>query len=361
MLLNEILSKTLGFRLIREKHLEDMGFYAQRDEIEQLNAKAAQVLHTMTSHNGKSLTPALKKKADEYAVEVLGSRDHAPWLYAYSTMQGKFRDGWMPESFYHRAVVPRIAKDLGDISAMKSFSNILFRTNALPDLAYSIDGMCYDRDYRMISRAELTKLAQPHGSVFIKGDGGGAGNKIQRIGYEALADHAFSEDCVVQSAIQPHPFFDEFVSGAVATLRINTAKTQQGSIEMRGARLRFGRSESAWLTSDKSVKVSIMDDDGTLDEFGYTPDWRAWPAHPDTGVPFAGRKVPAFAKAVELCRSLHAKLPHFALIGWDAAINREGKPELIEWNTSYTNISFQEALNGPHFADMGWEKFAKQR
>jgi hypothetical protein len=360
-LLNTILSKTLGVRLIREQHLKDAGFYAHRDETKKINDKAAQRLHVLTTVNGKSLAPALKRKADEYAVEVLGNRDYAPWLYVYSAMRGKFLEGWMPENYYHLVVVPMIMKGLVDVTAMKSFSNLLLRSKALPDIAYNIDGICYDREYRVISRKEMAALASSHDRVFVKGDGGGAGSKIQKIPGGALHDHMFLNDCAVQSPIHPHPFFEEFIPDAAPTLRITTAKTPQGNVELRGARLRLGLSGTEWLTADNGVKIAIMDDEGTLDELGYMPDWRACPAHPDSGVRFAGRKVPFFAQVAELCRNLHAKLPHFAVIGWDALVNREGNVELIEWNGGHCAISFEEALNGPHFNDMGWERFAQKR
>lgn len=357
MLINDILSKIMGVRLVREKYLEDI---LKRNESSKLNDKAAKCLHVMTTVNGKSLSPALRKQSDEYAREVLGDLEYAPWLYVYCAMQGKFREGWMPENYFHLIVVPKIMKGLSDLTTLKTFSNLLLRTDALPDIAYSIDGVCYDRDYRIISRAEMAAIAKSHGDVYVKGDGGEAGNNIKRLSGEALQDHVFSDDGVVQSAIRPHPFFDEFVTGAVATLRITTVKTPSGKVALRGARLRFGRSDSSWLTSSRSVRVAILDREGTLDEFGYTPEWRAWSAHPDTGVPFAGRKVPSFARAADLCLELHANLPHFAVIGWDVAVNREGKPELIEWNGGHCAISFQEGLDGPHFSDMGWERFAKR-
>ena len=360
MRINDFLARSLGLRITRERHLQGLGFHSRRDRTRIINGEAADALHAMQSFNGRTLTPALKRKSDEYAVEILGSPEYAPWLYVFSALRGEFLEGWMPENYYHIEVVPRIIKGLADITTLKSFSNLLLRSDALPDIAYHIDGIFYDRDYRLISRADMMDLVRPHGDVFIKGDGGGRGNKIRRLSADALADHEFTEDCALQKPIRPHPFFEEFMTGALATLRITTVKTLKGTVEMRGAGLRFGRAGTEWLISEKSVRVAIVDDAGAFDPMGYTPDWRAWPAHPDTGVCFAERRIPAFAEAVNFCRTLHARLPHFAIIGWDVAINRDGAVELVEWNGGHGGITLSEAVNGPHFKDMGWERFARK-
>ncbi len=46
------------------------------------------------------------------------------------------------------------------------------------------------------------------------------------------------------------------------------------------------------------------------------------------------------------------------MIGWDLAINRDGGVDLIEWNGGYCGVKFCEAMSGPHYRDMGWERFA---
>ncbi len=84
-------------RLLRERHLQAAaGFYAAHQASRKINEEAAQAMRAMELFNGKTLTPALKRRSDEYALEVLGDLEYAPWLYVYSMMRGEFRDGWMP-------------------------------------------------------------------------------------------------------------------------------------------------------------------------------------------------------------------------------------------------------------------------
>lgn len=358
MIVNDLLSRALGLRIVREGSMRQWGLYARRDASAAINVKYRKSLVDIEKFLGKTLTPALRRQADEYAKDVLGDLEYAPSLHFYSAMQGRFREGWMPENFYHLVVVPRISFGFAEISSKKSLSNRILRTPALPDIAYYIGGDFYDRDYTPIDRVKLTDLAKPYGAVFVKGDDSGRGEKVRKVAAKALMDYPFDGNCVIQRAIQQHPFFEEFVAGVVATLRITTVKSPSGHFGMREAAVRFGRSGAEWLTAGENVAAQIVDGMGTLDELAYTSDWNGWKAHPDTGTMFGGRQVPYFADAVALCESLHAVLPHVAIVGWDVAIDADGKAELIEWNAGHCGIAGPEALIGPLFADLNWERFA---
>lgn len=358
MRLNDWLTRTLGVRIVRTRHLEALGLMRAREEVKRFRDEALAAVNVMERFNGKKLTPALRAKADAYAREVLGDADHAPWLYVFATMQGEFKEGWMPDDFYHMKVVPKIANGLTRITHIKSLTGILLETEALPDLAYHVGGVYYDRDLNVISLARLKEIVAPHGHVFVKKDGSGAGKAIRKLAPAELTQEALAEDCVLQRPILSHPVLEEIFPGPVATLRITTVRAPSGEISRRGAYLRLGRKGADWVTSLNSMEVAIVDEQGALDSLGYDEHWRAWPKHPDTGVGFAGRRVPEFRRAVELCLKLHAKAPHIPIVGWDVAINRDNGIELIEWNGSHCDIKFCEAHSGPYYRDMGWERFA---
>jgi hypothetical protein len=93
--------------------------------------KAVRVIETC---NSQELTPALKKIADEYSRDIFGSRRYAPWLYVYSLVNGQFKEGWIPDNFFGKIVCPRVNKELVAVTGFKTFSNVVLRTNALPDI-----------------------------------------------------------------------------------------------------------------------------------------------------------------------------------------------------------------------------------
>ncbi len=121
MLITEFLAHRLGVRLMRESTLKTSGFYARRDASRDINQKFRKGLAAIaTSFNGTSLSPSRGGRRTNSAREVLGSLEYAPSLHFYAAMQGRFREGWIPENFYHLVVVPNISKGFFEISSKKS-------------------------------------------------------------------------------------------------------------------------------------------------------------------------------------------------------------------------------------------------
>jgi hypothetical protein len=321
------------------------------------------ILHVMEEYNSQKLTPRLQRLADDYSVEMFGSKRFAPWLYVYSAFRGEFKEGWIPDNFYVKIVCPRINSEaLRHITDYKSFSDVVLKTEALPDIAYYIDGIFYNREFSMIGiNALRERIFSSQKEVFIKKDNSGGGG----VGVAKLMEGGFNEgvfqrigNCVIQPPIKQHEFFDEIISNSVATVRITTAKDKNGKIDPRAAFLRLGRRDASWVLGKNEIDVAIANDSGELDCSGYDQDWRRWLSHPDSGFPFKNRHVPKFKEAIEVCIELHNKVPHFTLIGWDVTVDDSEKIKILEWNGDGCDIKFSEATVGPCFLGFGWEKLA---
>jgi hypothetical protein len=351
---NRLLSDLTGRRLIRVRHYrEELGQYDKWHE-----EQALQAVQAIEQHNGQKLSPQIKKLADDYAIDIFGGRAYAPWLYVYSLIRGTFKEGWIPDNFFGEFVVPKGNKALRALTAFKTFSNIVLKTEALPDIAYYIDGIFYGRDFTKIDAALLRKMiARRSTEVFVKRDEVERGEGVMKLSLDDINEGNFKRigNCVVQWPVQQHAFFDSIITGSVATVRITTVKERDGTFNMREAHLVLGRRDTAWIQSDNSIRVAIVDLDGTLDSVCYASRWRRLPSHPDTNFVFAKQSVPRFADAVKTCIELHALAPHFAVIGWDVAIDHHNTVKVLEWNGEHTGIKFAEATMGPCFVGLGWE------
>jgi hypothetical protein len=202
----------------------------------------------------------------------------------------------------------------------------------------------------------LSDIAIDSGShVFVKADRSAQGRGVVKIASRDLGGVDFDAigDCVIQSAVEQHEFFENIIPGPIATLRITTVKNALGVVGVRAAFLRLGR-RGADQIGDTSVCVSVIDPDGRLDAVGYY-HWHRLEAHPDTGAAFGGTLVPEFAKAVETCVELHARVPHLTVVGWDVAIGKDGSIKVFEWNGGHCDIKFSEATVGPCFTGLNWE------
>lgn len=314
---------------------------------------------TIQEYSSQKLTPKLKKIADEYSIDVFGSRRYSPWLYIYALVHGKFQEGWIPDNFYGEFVLPKINKELGAVAKFKSFSNVVLKTEALPDVAFYIDGVLYDKELSAANVDDLRKkLSTSNREVFVKKDCSGRGMGVIKLAINELNEDNLQRfgNCVIQLSIKQHEFFEKIISGSVATVRITTVKDKSGGIGLRAAYLRLGRKGTAWVQSDNSVRVAIINRNGELDAFGYTQDWRRWLSHPDSGITFENRLIPKFKEAVEICIGLHKKVPHISIIGWDIAVSNKERIEILEWNAN-CDIVFSEATIGPCFLGLNWEKY----
>ena len=305
----------------------------------------------------------MQKKIEAYAREVLGCARFIPWLKVYTAYSGKFKEGWLPDNYYGQVVLPLIQGDLRSLSGAKTISRRLLETDLLPDIAYYVNGVWIDTAGNTIKPQDLESLLfQEDKRVFVKLDGSNQGRGVFSVERDAfkLEDLCALGNFVVQRSIKQSPFFDRFCDASVATLRITTVKTKGDPAKMYAAYLRLGRKNQTAVTSAQHVRVPVIDTNGTLSDLAAMPNWQKITSHPDTGATFNNLVIPSFNAAVEACTSLHDRLPHVTIIGWDTAIDKLDKVQIIEWNSNHPDIKFSEASTGPCFNNFGWEQIWRE-
>jgi hypothetical protein len=325
------------------------------------NYSSAENLKQIEKLNSIKLSPKNKKLVDDYAIEVFGSRVFSPWLYVYTLNYGNFVEGWIPSNYYETYVSPY--KGINLAASFKTFTNAILKTDGLPDIAYYMNGVLYDRNYSPIHFSDLQHLvAKNWNAVFVKKDSSMRGSGIHKLKSTDLVESTFTRigNCVIQYPLENHEFFTNIITGAVSTLRITTVVKPEGKIEYRAAILRLGRKGHEWIKSSTSVRVNVLNNEGDLDPTGYTTDWQRWQFHPDTHFVFADQRIPLFKKAVETCVGFHSMIPHFRVIGWDVAICSDNSVKLMECNGALAGIIFSQATAGPCFSGLNWEKLHRE-
>lgn len=71
-------------------------FRAKKDKNRHHRAhkKAAwRAINMVMELNGWELTEKNKRLADEYAIDVFGGKEYAPWLYFFTLFSGEFKEG----------------------------------------------------------------------------------------------------------------------------------------------------------------------------------------------------------------------------------------------------------------------------
>lgn len=326
--------------------------------------KAAKKLKSIESAKGR-LPDHLKTRADDYAVDVLGSKRYAPWLYVYSAIAGEFREGWIPDNYYMSVVLPAIEGRYAELSDTRSVTAPIFGGEAgIPDSGYVVRGRMFNASLDPVTSVkEFTDLVFAGVErVVFKADGSDQGRGVQILDRDRFRQTAEGlPDGVVQPFIDQHEVFAEVTSRSVATLRMTSVVEPDGQIAVRAAFMRFGRDTDDYVSGDSEIIVPISAATGAFGPVGYTMDWLENERHPDSGFVFAGSAVPNYAACRETVERLHRLFPVVPVIGWDLTVARDGSVQVFEWNSGHSDIKFSEAASGPCFTGLGWELLGRNR
>lgn len=314
---------------------------------------------------GAALDAATEARIRAYCGDVFGNPAHAPWLRVFTAVRGAFHEGWIPYDYYVFTVLPAINGRYRSLSNLRSLQGQLFGQGHFPDLAASINGRWFDtRDGAPLLPEQVEPhVFADHDTVFVKTETSLSGKGVRRLRraeFDAAAIAA-DGDSIVQAPIRQHPAFDAFMADSVTTMRVTTVRQPGEAARMQAAYLRMGRKGESVIGSETGVKGFMPENDGVLGPVGAVNGWQKGTAHPDSGKPFEGFRVPCFDKAVMVCQTLHDRVPQIGIIGWDVAIDAEERVQLMEWNGVVPGIKFEECFAGPSFATLGWQELRHRR
>lgn len=320
------------------------------------NSRAIKALENIEKQKGKLNTKS-RKKSLEYATEILGWRGYAPWLNVYTAISGSFKEGWIPDNYYGKVVIPKIQGEYGKISFLKPLTNKLLNNSVCPDLAYFINGQWFSTDFKRLQPKQvINKIFSQAEKFCYKVDDTYQGRGVFIYDKKSLDIDLLQNkgNGVLQSYIMQHAFFTEFHLTSTATIRMTTVIDSNGNPSLRASYLRLGRNNDTHIISDSHIRIPINNSSGKLHEVGYLANWQSIDHHPDSKIFFLNKIIPNFDDCIRLVLHLHEQLVMVRAIGWDLTVNQQGDPVLMEWNGYSNDIKFSEATLGPCFKDLGW-------
>lgn len=320
--------------------------------------QAYRILRSIESAKGK-LDPKLTRLSDEYAKDVLGWQGYAPWLYVYSAMDQSFKEGWIPDNYYGKVVVPAAKGNYGRVSDLRPLAKKLFASDLFPDICYFVNGLWLSDGFEVLQEEVIKNILFKDTEVVVfKVDNSLKGRGVfffDRASFDIKTIRGLGNG-VFQTYIKQHIFFEEIIPNSVATLRMTTIIDDSGKASIRACYLRVGRNADTHVKSASHIRIPIDLVSGELNPKGYLTNWLAIDAHPDSKVVFAGRKIPSFDKCISAVLDLHKAVPYVRCVGWDMIVDSTDRVKLMEWNGNHNDIKFSESTQGPCFADLGWEK-----
>lgn len=311
--------------------------------------------------SGHHVSPTTARRCGEYAADVFGSKRFAPWLVFYSAIAGEFREGWIPDNFFGSRIVPALQGRYGNVSELRALGARLFGDDYFCDLAYFANGAFSTKHHLVPERAVSELLFQDNDLVIFKAD-----NTSQSLGIKIFDVTNFDTESireigsgVFQKFLKQDRKLDEFAPGAVATLRLNTILTDTGDAEIRSGHIRFAMEGDKFLKVSNQIRVPVNLKSGEFWDYGYNSNWARLERHPDTRIAFSGLKMPFFSACKDIVLRLHQSFPLVQIIGWDLAVGEDEKCYVLEWNGWNNGLPFSEAVQGPCYSDLGWEKIQR--
>lgn len=321
-------------------------------------AKALKALRRLEKSNSRKLDKRLKGLCNDYAISVLGSIKYAYWLYVYAYVAKEFKAGWIPTNYYVEYVVKELKGFHGLISGLKSINRLLLDSKSFPDIGSFINGLFLDENGLFISDGEVSqRLFQNTSVVVFKQDLSERGLKIHfftSANFDVTKIRKLGNG-VFQSYVKQHPDLAVFSSTSVSTLRITTISTDTAEVQVRSSNFKVAPAGATHVEATSFVRVAVDIQSGKYLLPAYNFDWSIATKKDYGGGEFEGKTYPKFTEACELVLKLHRKIPFVRSIGWDVVVDEDGEVRILEWNGFSNGINFDEATQGPCFADLGWE------
>lgn len=152
---------------------------------------------------------------------------------------------------------------------------------------------------------------------------------------------------IVERRLVNHPDIQRISPEGLSTVRVVTAVTAAGEIELLFARARFANGKMVDNLGSGGLAVPIDLETGVIDGPAITTSTlidRVFERHPKTDVVFQGRQIPMWERVLDLAIRSARLEPRARVIGWDIAVTPEG-PILIEGNHNWGKVLWQLPVN----------------
>lgn len=219
-----------------------------------------------------------------------------------------------------------------------------------------INGTFEDSSYRIITRDNAIKYLVHTNRFIVKPSMASYGGKGCTLfcnpTYEeidAYLREANCENMIFQEIVEQHKMTALLHPKSLNTIRIMTLLLD-GEIKVLPAAFRIGVGESYVDNASKGGIYCKILPDGTLSNFAYDSLGNRFDTHPDGGM-FSDIKFEFMDKVQTLVVQAAQRFPHFRLIGWDIAIDKESTPIIIEANLTMSSMDVIETICGPLFGE----------
>ena len=172
------------------------------------------------------------------------------------------------------------------------------------------------------------------------------GKKLSRAEFRAmLRNLSQKRGYLVQPCLTNHPAIADLSPGALATVRIVTGRTPDGTIELIAATFKMAWRPS--IINTYGLNSPVNRTTGQLGRaYSYHPICPGFAQHPVTAAPIIERLLPDWLTTATLAQQAHRHFPGYVFLGWDVALTPHG-PLLLEGNAGWDVLTVQKPQRTP--------------
>ena len=292
----------------------------------------------------RKLSKRQKKEVQDFYVNMIGKKVPLYCHEYFFSRTGVFTKEYVPNNFYHCDLIPRANVDSMMGLCDKNLSDILFcGENVARAIIKNINGYYY-KEGIPISEEDAVLMCQNLEDVIIKPSRESKGHGVQLLRVEEGVSNLqgktirqvfkdYGKDFLIQERVKQHKDMAALNPSSVNTIRVLSYRSGMEVLIIYSV-VRIGRKDKVIDNQCAGGISTTISKDGCLGKVafgGYSEDDIV---STDSGVVLEGYRLPSYDKAIEMVKRLHMKLPYFNLVGWDVAIQENGEPVLIEFNTN---------------------------
>jgi len=293
----------------------------------------------------RKLTKEQEKEVQDYYVSMIGRKVPLYCHEYFYSRTGVFTKEYVPNNFYHCELVPRAnIHRLQGVLGDKNMCDFLFPgENIVHSFLKRINGYYYFEG-EPVSEEDAVLACRNLKDAIIKPAKESEGRGVQlfsvKDGVTTVDDktigqlfHEYGNDFLIQDRIKQHKDMAALNPSSVNTMRILSYRSGMEVLIIYSV-IRIGRGGSVVDNQCAGGISTTISNEGKLGKTalgGFSTDNIT---KTDTGIVMDGYQLPSYGKAIEMVKRLHLKLPFFNIVGWDVAIQEDGEPVLIEFNTN---------------------------
>lgn len=283
-----------------------------------------------------------------------------PMIYSdcYSNWNGIKSDRYISTDLYYNYVIPCLNRfDFFSALLDKSFSRTLFSDVLQPRTIVACrNGIFYDASGSIVSREKAASVCMDEQSVIIVkptvqtacGRGVAVLDKSSVDGVLKVFGE-YGKDFICQEKLLQHPILNALNPTSLNTLRVYTYRSLSSEVHFMDdiSIVRFGGDGAVFDNALAGGGFCHVEPTGEVDDVVWkdrTNQKRSLKAMKQ----IENMQIPNFQAVKELALNLHSRLPYFDWLGWDFAIDPEGRPVFIEFNC-VAGCEAPQTTRGPIF------------